>query len=155
MIKITIPGEPVPKQRPRMIRQSIAYNPDEPIPMQSRATKQGIVYTPAKTRRYEQLVQEIYNSEIKHDEFYDKGIPLVFRVKAFFAIPKSWSKRKQQQALDGELDVTKRPDGDNILKICMDALNGVAFYDDAQIIEMSISKHYSDNPRVEIEIERK
>lgn len=132
MTKIIIPGEPVPKQRPRV-------------------TRRGITYTPAKTQKYERLVQEIYNK----NEYYEKGVPLKFRVDAFFSVPKSWSKKKQQQALNGELYVTKRPDGDNILKICMDALNGVAFYDDSQIVEMSISKHYSENPRVEIEIERK
>jgi Holliday junction resolvase RusA-like endonuclease len=43
---------------------------------------------------------------------------------------------------------TTKPDTDNIAKICLDALNGIAYHDDAQIVELQVSKLYSDEPRV-------
>lgn len=46
----------------------------------------------------------------------------------------------------------KRPDCDNIVK-CLDALNGVCWNDDAQIVELTVSKDYGDEDKVVIQIE--
>ena len=35
--------------------------------------------------------------------------------------------------LGGEIMPTKRPDGDNVIKVVLDALNGVAFHEDGQV----------------------
>jgi Holliday junction resolvase RusA-like endonuclease len=51
-----------------------------------------------------------------------------------------------------EIRPTKKPDADNILKAVLDALNGLAYNDDSQIVSARIEKLYSDNPRVEIVI---
>lgn len=48
---------------------------------------------------------------------------------------------------------TKKPDWDNIGKIVTDALNGVAYHDDAQIVDAQVRKFYSKDPRVEIIIQ--
>ena len=53
----------------------------------------------------------------------------------------------------GDIRPTKTPDYDNIGKIISDALNGVAYRDDAQIVEANISKYYSNLPRVEVMID--
>ena len=47
---------------------------------------------------------------------------------------------------------TKKPDTDNIAKAILDALNGVAYYDDAQVVELHVVKKYSDEPRAEVMI---
>ena len=54
--------------------------------------------------------------------------------------------------LAGDIRPVKRPDWDNIGKIITDALNEVAYHDDAQIVEAIVEKYYSDNPRVEVTI---
>lgn len=48
----------------------------------------------------------------------------------------------------------KAGDLDNRLKVALDALNGIAFVDDAQVIELHVYR-YDDkaNPRVEVEIQ--
>ena len=74
-------------------------------------------------------------------------------VKAYFAIPKSVSKKKHKLMIEEKIRPTKKPDCDNVLKIICDALNTIAYDDDKQIVEMEISKFYSENPRVEVEIE--
>lgn len=48
----------------------------------------------------------------------------------------------------------KKPDFDNIGKICCDALNGIAFHDDAQIVDGRVIKLYAEQPRIEVEIWR-
>ena len=46
----------------------------------------------------------------------------------------------------------KKPDVDNLLKFVLDCLNGMAWRDDCQIVELFGKKAYSDNPRPEIKI---
>lgn len=54
--------------------------------------------------------------------------PVIFSVVSHRRAPKSWSKRRH-----GEQDTCK-PDASNILKLVEDALNGIAFKDDSQIV---------------------
>jgi Holliday junction resolvase RusA-like endonuclease len=46
-----------------------------------------------------------------------------------------------------------KPDGDNVLKIIADALNGIAYYDDTQVVSQSITKEYSLEPKVVVRIQ--
>ena len=50
--------------------------------------------------------------------------------------------------LAGEIKYTKKVDCDNLAKIVLDSLNGIAYKDDAQIFELSVKKLYADEPRV-------
>jgi Holliday junction resolvase RusA-like endonuclease len=72
-------------------------------------------------------------------------------VVAAFPIPKSFSKTKRLDAISGALRPTTKPDCDNIIKM-LDALNGVVFADDKQIVEASILKIYSDKPELTVRI---
>ena len=45
---------------------------------------------------------------------------------------------------------TKKPDTDNIAKAILDALNGLAYYDDAQVVNLEVQKRYSNEPRAEV-----
>jgi Holliday junction resolvase RusA-like endonuclease len=54
--------------------------------------------------------------------------------------PASWSKAKREAA--GEWD-TRKPDRDNIEKLVADALNGIAYADDAQIVAGEVEKRLS------------
>jgi Holliday junction resolvase RusA-like endonuclease len=47
----------------------------------------------------------------------------------------------------------KRPDSDNIIKLVCDALNGVAWVDDAQVYGMQFSKVYGAEDKLDILIE--
>lgn len=46
--------------------------------------------------------------------------------------------------LSGQLYPTKKPDWDNVGKIICDALNGIAYRDDAQIVFAAVSKSYTE-----------
>lgn len=71
--------------------------------------------------------------------------PLALDMTAFFPVPASWSMKKKEKALAGAIRPTVKPDGDNVLKQ-IDALNGVAFEDDSQIVEMRVRKLYGAVP---------
>lgn len=131
-IKLLIPGKPMGKQRPRFMR------------------KTGITYTPKETINYETLVQQLYISEFKNLRF--EG-PLKMNIAAYFEIPKSKSKKVHERMLAGYELPTKKPDMDNIIKIVADALNGIAYHDDSQIVQCKVEKFYTMNPRVEVEIQ--
>jgi len=72
-------------------------------------------------------------------------------IAAFFGVPKSASKRQRERMLNGEIPCTKRPDWDNIAKIVSDALNGIAWDDDAHIVRGTVSKDWSKSGFLVIE----
>lgn len=130
-IKITIPIEPVGKGRPRM-------------------TRKGFVYTPINTRHAESMIRNIYLDYARKNKLpvIDRRIPLSLQVQFHIRKPKSISKKIKYP--------TKKPDIDNYLKLVMDALNGYAYQDDSQIIEVIAEKRYAVTyPCIEITIIRK
>lgn len=46
----------------------------------------------------------------------------------------------------------KKPDTDNIAKIVLDALNGLAYPDDKQVVELQVLKTYDLDGYVEVEL---
>lgn len=71
----------------------------------------------------------------------------------YYPVPVSWSEKKRTAALAGDLLPEVKPDIDNVIKGVFDALNGVAWADDKQVVQESSSKRYSDKPRLEIVVE--
>ena len=45
---------------------------------------------------------------------------------------------------------TKKPDADNVIKIITDALNGIAYDDDRQIVALMFEKFYAEIPHVDV-----
>lgn len=134
-MKFTIPGEPQGKARPRVVRNGNFTR----------------AYTPEKTASYENLVRLEYQRQCG-SRFYDKEIPLAVTITAHFAPPASASKRKLAAMLDKLLFPMKKPDLDNVAKIVCDALNGIAYHDDAQIVALHVRKLYAVMPKVDVEI---
>ena len=137
-IAFRVPGNPQGKARPKVTRLK---------------NGQSHTYTPQKTADYEQMVKKCYRESVGEFRF-EAGKPLRMRVAAFFGIPKSKPKKTQAAMKLNQIRPTKKPDFDNIFKIICDALNGLAYADDAQIVEAQISKIFTGNdmPRIEVEI---
>lgn len=129
-ITVTIPGEPVGKGRPKFTRNDHAY-------------------TPEKTRDYEEKIALLYRAAARGYKFA-AHVPVDVRIRAYFAIPASDSRRQRNRKLTGEIRPCKTPDTDNIAKAVLDSINKIAYVDDAQVVDIQVRKFYSDNPRVEI-----
>lgn len=68
-------------------------------------------------------------------------LELAFHMKK----PKSYPKTKV-------LPATKKPDLDKMVRSVKDALTGIFYVDDSQVVELVASKRYGDAPGVEIRI---
>lgn len=132
-VRFTILGEPKGKARPSFCRNT------------------GHAITPKDTVNYETLVRMEYGVAYSDFKFPDDAM-LDMRIKAFYSIPKSASKKKRASMLANEIRPTKKPDMDNVVKIIADSLNQVAYRDDTQIVDCQCRKFYSENPRVEVMI---
>ena len=132
-VKFTVLGEPRGKQRPRM-------------------TGRGITYTPKETVEYENLIKLEYRRQCGNRKF-DDDVPLDVRILAYYGIPKSASKKKQNAMRNGEIRPIKKVDVDNLAKAVLDSLNSIAYRDDVQVVDCQIRKFYSDDPRVVVYIQ--
>ena len=143
MIEFRIEGDPRGKQRPRH-------------------TRSGIVYTPSETVAYEKKIKAAYygalaepgaepGTAIYHEP--EKG-PMSIEIDAGYPVPKGYPKVKKKNMLAGYTLPTKKPDLDNVVKIIMDALNGEAYVDDRQVVEIRAIKQFSEVPGVVVRIGR-
>lgn len=137
-VTIRLAGEPRGKGRPRAR-----------IAKAKTGAQFVTVYTDAQTRSYEALLRDAGQQAMIGRALFDG--PLKVKVAAFFSVPQSWSKKKRGQALDGIVRPTGKPDVDNLLKV-IDALNGIVWRDDSQIVQCFVSKSYADKPGLLIEV---
>lgn len=134
MIRFTVYGEPVAQGRPRATSVNGHVR----------------LYDPKKSRDYKQYIR-LVASEHKPDKLFEG--PLSMKVAIYKPTLKSFSKKKRQAAEKGEIRPTTKPDVDNYIKAIKDALKSVIWKDDSQVVELHVSKWYSENPRIEVEIE--
>ena len=135
MIRFTVPGQPVGKGRPRI----------------GKIGTHARMFTPAKTVGYEDRVRFAAHQAM------GGGLPLLCPIRATLEIalqiPTSWSKRAQARAADGVEHPTTKPDMDNVVKAVFDALNGIVWRDDVQVVQLAVRKHYSHTPGVAVTVE--
>ena len=80
--------------------------------------------------------------------------PVIVRVLAIFAIPPSWPEKLKRAAREGRVMHVTDPDLDQIVKQVKDALKGIAYVDDNQVVGYPNSaKRYGYPERTEITIE--
>lgn len=134
MIEITVFGPPIPKGRPRL----------STIGGHARA------FTPTKTRRYEDLIR-LEAGRVMEGRDQLQG-PTSVRIRAFMPMPQALAKHKSKgpAAEAGEIRPVTKPDVDNVCKV-IDALNGIVWPDDNQVVELTVEKFYSVRPRLELE----
>lgn len=106
------------------------------------ATGKSQSMTPENTLLYENLIKARYINAAKGARF-SEGTPVVLKIKAQFLPAKSASKKRKADMLAGRELPLKKPDIDNIVKVVADALNGVAYRDDTQIIRVVAEKEYA------------
>jgi Holliday junction resolvase RusA-like endonuclease len=127
----TVPGEPRGKGRPRV-------------------TKNG-TYTDSETKAYEEKIIAYYRKAFGGHKWPD-GAFISVKVVAYYPIPKRATKAQLAAMQAGTLFPSRKPDIDNVLKVVLDALNGVAYKDDSKVVCVEAEKKYSFEPRLEIEV---
>lgn len=125
MIKIIIPGNPIPWRAPFVGKKGCFSPRSEDL------------------KRFKSIVDCQYFGSIIEGA-------VICDVICYMPIPKGTSKIKRGFMLSGGIRPTKRPDRTNIAKLMEDALNGTVIYDDSQIVGGRVEKWYCENPRVEM-----
>ena len=132
-----VPGPPQGKARSRTV-----YN---------RRAGYTQSFTPQKTVLYENWIKSMYWQESQR-MMWGEAEPLAVRITAVYEPPKSTGKRARARMLDGELLPTKKPDADNIAKVVLDALNGVAYRDDSQVVRLAVEMEYGEEAGLRVRI---
>ena len=124
-LTFTVYGKPVAKGIPRM-------------------TKSGHVYTPQTTREYEERIRNAAMSEMGRSKIlpWTEKQPLKVVIDAFFKLPKSATKKDRIDVLNHIKFPTVKADVDNIAKSILDGMNGYVYGDDAQVVDLVVTKRY-------------
>ena len=107
------------------------------------------VYTDAKTVSYEAQLRHAATEVMGDRVPTDQPVEVTMTVR--FAVPQSWSKKKQADAIANRIRPCVKPDLDNVLKLT-DALNGVVWIDDKQVVDVHVHKVYAAIPGLLIEV---
>ena len=136
MIEFTVPGEPVAQGRPRF------------------STRGSFVkaYDPEKSKSYKAYVKLVAAAAMSERSLKTFDGAIAVSIRAYVSVPKSKSKKFRENALKGLEHPTKKPDCDNIAKILLDAMTGIVYEDDKQIIRLVVEKFYDEVPRVEVTV---
>ena len=130
-VTFSVKGQPVGKGRPR------AFSAGGKIGM----------HTPRKTANYETHVRLAYQSAAQGRPPHDG--PVGVSVYACCQAPKGMSKWLRALL---PIPRTQKPDADNVLKVVLDGLNGVAFKDDAQVFDVRVLKHTAEGAGVCVQV---
>lgn len=133
MIEFTIYGEPIAQGRPRF------------------STVNGFsqAIDPPDSKEYKKYVKLMASQNRPHKPI--EG-PVNLKLVIYRPLLKSMSKKKKAEAVAGTLRPIKKPDVDNVAKGIMDAMTSIIWQDDKQVVSLQVSKYYSEQPRVEVEV---
>jgi Holliday junction resolvase RusA-like endonuclease len=123
-VTITVAGDPQGKGRARAFRRGNFIGH----------------YTPEKTRTYEGIIRSLAMDAMTGRVPIET--PVEIELSIIFGVPASWSRKKRALALAGEVKPAKKPDADNVIKAFTDAMNGVVYRDDVQIVRGRFHKSY-------------
>ena len=137
MIHFKIEGRAQPQGRPRAVRAGSGVR----------------MYDPPKSKAYKQMVAAKVRSYMKINDIEMLEDPLIVHLNFYFKPPKSYTKKKLKLIEEGKLHYTKLPDTDNLAKSILDSCNKLLFKDDAQIVSLTSSKHYSKEDYVDVKVE--
>jgi len=114
--------------------------------------RNGIKYKPKKVKDYQAYVQRLVSEQLPKDFFIiTAGSEIkVNYIEYIYAYPKSFSKRKRVKTFK-----TTKPDlQDNLNKAFFDALEGLVYEQDQNIVEINgMSKFYGEENKVRVEFE--
>ena len=75
---------------------------------------------------------------------FPRGLPVTLTVQCYFVRPPSVKKSRLYPAV--------KPDVDKLARCILDSLTGVAYHDDAQVVELNVHKMYDTKDWVLIEV---
>ncbi len=115
-----------------------------------RVTRRGFVYTPAATRKYE--AHGRLAAQLAMNGRAPIAVPVRAEIVINLPVPASWSGKRRDAALRGDVRPTTRPDADNYVKAALDAINEIVVADDSLIVDLTAVKRYARVPQLTITV---
>jgi len=115
-----VPGTPTAKQRPRL------------------CSRNGFTraYTPAKTKRYENMVALAAQAAMNGTPMLTG--PLFLHARCFWPCPVSKHRKREPCPVEWR---AKGADADNVAKAILDGCNGVIYKDDSCVVQLFVEKY--------------
>lgn len=108
-------------------------------------------YTPSKTKTYEGIIKNAFQEKYGF-KINPSANEIHIKIDVEYAPPESYSKKRKQELIDWKQGYMHKPDVDNIAKAVLDALNGVIWLDDRQVVGLLVFKAYGKENKINIEI---
>lgn len=129
MFLLEIFGDPIPQKQTQWVR------------------KTGIAYDPSKKAK-----ERVQWCVRPYAPTQPLKCPVSVKITFYFEPPKSTSGIRRRQMLHGVIHHTKKPDADNCAYLITNALKGIFYDDDSQIIDLSIHKRYGESGKTVVSI---
>lgn len=109
-----------------------------------------IAYTPEKTKTYEARIKSAALEAMAGGQITTCAVhvDIVIHVEP----PASWSKKKRAEAFADVVYPMGKPDIDNVTKGILDAMNGIVYADDKQVVRMTVVKRYFEPAGVVVKV---
>ena len=130
-MNFVVEGTPIGKGRPKFARRG----------------KFVSTYTPTKTRDYEDIIKVAARQAMTEKPLETPVSVFVYIVAPVLA---SFSKKRKADCLAGIEKPMKKPDIDNVAKCFLDAMNGIVYVDDTQVVSLHATKVYGTVGMVEV-----
>lgn len=124
-IAIAIEGTPAAQKRHRHAKRGNFITTYDPSSGDKRVMQRQILNSLEMQKATVPLEKDVY-------------LELLF----YFEVPKSYSKKKLEELESKNYTYTKKPDVDNLVKLVMDAANGMLWKDDSQVYRITAEKRY-------------
>lgn len=131
---LTFEIEPVPQLRPRVSSRPYIR-----------------VYDPPKVANFKRILRSLAVNQYARPPLLG---PLSVSLTFYRPVQSSISQSERERRLSNKSKPVVKPDTDNYIKATLDALNGVLWHDDAQIVKIIGEKRYSDRPKITVSVKQ-
>ena len=107
------------------------------------------MYDPPKVKNFKRILRSLAVDQYARPPLLG---PLSVSLTFYRPVQKSISQSERERRLSNESKPVVKPDTDNYIKSTLDALNGILWHDDAQIVKITGEKRYSDRPKITVSV---
>lgn len=130
----------------------LTFNIEPTAQLRPRASARGgrvRVYDPPKVHQFKNLLHDLASAQYKRPPLMGAlEVDLIF----YRPVQRSLSKTESARRLSNESKPIVKPDVDNYVKATLDALTGVLWHDDSQIVKLVSEKRYGETGMIIISV---
>lgn len=108
-------------------------------------------------KEWRNLIAYAARDNLPVDGPFSYGEAVQVDAKFFFVRPKSHLKKNGELTKSAPRSKHSKPDVDKLARAVLDALTGVYFDDDSQVVRLTVTKEYAlpgENPGLEIQVDK-